>query len=68
MEKNKIEIMKTDLENARKELSGYKDRIRFSVEKEIDTQTFERNCMNDLAIMTQLKQKIATLEFYLSLK
>lgn len=68
MNENKIEIMKTDLKNAKKELTTYQDRIRFSVEKEIDTQMFERNCMNDLVIMIQLKQQIRTLEFYLSLK
>lgn len=65
---NKIEIMQQDLDNAKKELTERQDRIRWYVEHEIDTKSFERNMINDLIIMMELKGKIKTLELYLQLK
>lgn len=65
---NKAEIMKQDLENAKKDLAERQNRIRWYVGHEIDTGTFERNMINDLIIMMELKEKIKTLELYLQLK
>lgn len=65
---NKTEIMHQDLENAKKDLAERQNRIRWYVEHEIDTGTFERNMINDLIIMMELKEKIKTLELYLQLK
>lgn len=65
---NKNDIMQQDLENAKKDLAERQNRIRWYVEHEIDTGTFERNVINDLIIMTELKEKIKTLELYLQLK
>lgn len=65
---NKIEIMQQDLDNAKKELTERQDRIRWYVDHEMDTGNFERNMINDLIIMMELKEKIKTLELYLQLK
>ncbi len=63
-----LKIMQEDLDAAKQELKTYQDRVRWRVEKEINTSTFERNCINDLLIMMKLKERIERLEFYLSLK
>lgn len=65
---NKTEIMQQDLENAKKDLAERQNRIRWYVNHEIGTGTFERNMINDLIIMMELKEKIKTLELYLQLK
>lgn len=56
-----------DLENAKKDLLQRQDRIRWYIEHDINSGTFERNMINDLTIMIELKEKIKVLEFYLQL-
>lgn len=65
---SKIDAMRQDLENAKKDLSERQSRVRWYVENEINTGTFERNMINDLTIMMELKEKIKVLELYLQLK
>lgn len=65
---NRIEIMKSDLENAKQELKRKQDNLKWYVDREINSSTFEKNAISDLITMAELKEKIKMLEFYLSLQ
>ena len=63
-----IELMKKDLENAKKDLKDKQEKLQWFMEHEISSECFEYNMITVLTEMTGLKKKIKTLEFYLSYK
>lgn len=62
------ELMKKDLENAKKDLKDKQEKLQWFMEHEINSERFEYNMITVLTEMTGLKKKIKTLEFYLSYK
>lgn len=67
-EMNRENIMKQDLENAKKLLLERQERIKWYVEHEIDSGMFENNVCQELFHTTELKKKIEVLELYLQMK
>ena len=63
-----IELMKKDLENAKKDLKDKQEKLQWFMEPAIDSERFEYNMITVLTEMAGLKKKIKTLEFYLSYK
>lgn len=63
-----IELMKKDLENAKKDLKDKQEKLQWFMEHAIDSERFEYNMITVLTEMAGLKKKIKTLEFYLSYK
>lgn len=50
------------LENKREELKKNQEYFKVMCNNEMDSKTFERNAINDLLIMQQLKSEISELE------
>lgn len=50
------------LENKKEELNKNQEYFKVMCNNEMDSKTFERNAINDLLLMQQLKSEIAELE------
>lgn len=59
-----MEIISERLENKRAELKQKQEYFNVMCHNEMDSKTFERNAINDLLVMQQLKSEIAELEHF----
>lgn len=57
-----MEFIKERLENKKSELKQKQEYFIVLCHSEMNTKTFERNAINDLLVMQQLKSEIAELE------
>lgn len=57
-----MEIIAKRLKNKREELKTMQNYFNIMCHNEMDSKTFERNAINDLIVMQQLKSEIAELE------
>lgn len=57
-----MEFIKERLENKKAELKQKQEYFIVLCHSEMNTKTFERNAINDLLVMQQLKSEIAELE------
>lgn len=63
MNKNVYDSVTKRLENKRAELKSKQEYFNVMCHNEMDSKTFERNAINDLLVMQQLKSEIAELEY-----
>ena len=59
-----LKIIIERLENKRAELKQKQEYFNVMCHNEMDSKTFERNAINDLLVMQQLKSEIAELEHF----
>lgn len=59
-----MKIISERLENKRVELKSKQEYFNVMCHNEMDSKTFERNAINDLLVMQQLKSEIAELEHF----
>ena len=59
-----MKIVTERLENKRAELKSKQEFFNVMCHNEINSKTFERNAINDLLVMQQLKSEIAELEHF----
>lgn len=59
-----IKIVTERLESKRAELKAKQEYFNVMCHNEMDSKTFERNAINDLLVMQQLKSEIAELEHF----
>ena len=59
-----MKIVTERLENKRAELKSKQEYFNVMCHNEMDSKTFERNAINDLLVMQQLKSEIAELEHF----
>lgn len=59
-----MKIVSERLENKRAELKQHQEYFSVMCHNEMDSNTFERNAINDLLVMQQLKSEIAELEHF----
>lgn len=59
-----MKIVTERLENKRAELKSKQEYFNVMCYNEMDSKTFERNAINDLLVMQQLKSEIAELEHF----
>lgn len=59
-----MKIVAERLENKRAELKSKQEYFNVMCHNEMDSKTFERNAINDLLVMQQLKSEIAELEHF----
>ena len=59
-----MKIVTERLENKRAELKSKQEYFNVMCYNEMDSNTFERNAINDLLVMQQLKAEIAELEHF----
>lgn len=59
-----MEIISERLENKKAELKAKQEYFNVMCHNEMDSKTFERNAINDLLVMQQLKSEIAELEYF----
>ena len=59
-----MKIIAERLENKRTELKSKQEYFNVMCHNEMDSKTFERNAINDLLVMQQLKSEIAELEHF----
>lgn len=57
-----MKIIAERLENKRTELKSKQEYFNVMCHNEMNSKTFERNAINDLLVMQQLKSEIAELE------
>ena len=63
-----MKIVTERLENKRAELKSKQEYFNVMCHNEMDSKTFERNAINDLLVMQQLKSEIAELEYFEMIK
>lgn len=59
-----MKIVTERLENKRAELKSKQEYFGVMCDNEMDSKTFEKNAINDLLVMQQLKSEIAELEHF----
>lgn len=59
-----MKIIAERLKNKRAELKSKQEYFIVMCDNEMDSNTFERNAINDLLVMQQLKAEIAELEHF----
>lgn len=65
---NKQEILEKRLKDKEEELDERQYQFEVMFHNEKNSGTFERNAINDLMIMMQLKSEIGEIKYYLMLK